>query len=213
MPPGSVARRFGYACLVALGVALTGYGSIFVQGTPMIPYGLIPDLRGAILLGSGLGFGLYAAYGPSSHRTWALWSVVAFVIGFHLEEATVHWIGPYPGSITGIRVGILGTLGSLLALAGVALLHVDVESGRLAHDLDRRGAGRAQGSSVASRLRSEGARRVLALAAGVAALGALALVAEKALGNTGTGGVYILVIGAALLFGLAFALVRVGRRS
>jgi len=212
LPPGSLARRALYAFLVGLGVTLTGYGSMFVKDTPAIPYKLIPDLRGALFLLSGTTLGLYAAYGRSSHRTWALWGVLAFVIGFHLEEATVHWIGPFPGSITGIRVGLLGTAGSLLAIAAVVLLHVEVESSRLAQDLDKRGAGRDSGLAVAEGLRGEGARRVVAVAAGAAGLGLLAIVSEKIIGNGATGGVYVLFLGSAILFGLAFALVRFGRR-
>jgi hypothetical protein len=226
LPPGSLGRRALYALLVAVGVTMTGYGSIFLRNTSMIPYKLIPDLRGALLFTGGLTLGLYAAYGPSKHRTWALWGVLAFVIGFHLEEAEVHWIGPYPGSITGTPVGVLGTAGSLAALVGVLLLHVEVESARLANDLDRRGAagatsdgadgrrplsGREAGLAVAAGLRQEGARRVLAVVAVAAGLGLVAVVAERIVGHSATGGVYVLLLGSAILFGLAFALVRIGR--
>jgi len=198
---------------VALGITLTGYGSfVFSTFSAPIPYGVIPDLRGAVLLVSGFFLGAYAAYGDASHRRWALWGVLAFVIGFHLEEALVHWIGPYPGSITGSSVGVLGTSGSLLALAGVALLHVEVESARLAGDLQSRGADREQSLGLVASLRGEGARRVWALSLGVAALGALALFASKAFGTDGKGGEYILALGAALLGVLAIMLVMVGRR-
>lgn len=213
LPPGTIARRLGYAFLVALGITLTGYGSfVFSTFSAPIPYGVIPDLRGAALLLSGLFLGAYAAYGDAGHRRWALWGVLAFVIGFHLEEALVHWIGPYPGSITGSSVGILGTAGSILALAGVALLHVEVESARLAGDLQTRGADREQSLSLVGSLRGEGSRRVWALSLGVAALGGLALVSSKAFGNDGKGGEYILVLGAGLLAALAVMLVLVGRK-
>lgn len=213
LPPGSVGRRAGYASLVALGITLTGYGSyIFNTLSQPIPYKLIPDLRGLALLVSGFSLGAYAAYGSARHRSWALVGVLAFVIGFHLEEALVHWFGPYPGSITGTPIGLLGTGGSLLALAGVVLLHVEVESARLSRDLETRGAERAATHAVAAGLRGEGARRVMALALGVAALGLLALVAQKLFGTSGKGGEYILLVGSLILVGLAVLVVRLGRR-
>ena len=137
IPPGSFSRRAMYSALLAAGVTMTAFGSIFLQKTGPIPLKFFPDIRPVALLGSGLLLGLYASGGGARRRAMALSGVFAYVVGFHLEEATVHWIGPLPGSITGSRVGILGTAGSLLAIAAVLLLHVEVESQRLM--LDARG--------------------------------------------------------------------------
>jgi hypothetical protein len=198
---------------VGLGVTFTAYGSfIFSKFSGPIPYKLIPDVRAPILFLAGFWLGGYASFGRSSHRTWALWGVIGFIIGFHLEEATVHWIGPYPGSITGTDVGPLGTGGSLLALAGVVLVHLEVESAKLARDLDKRGAGRQAALAVVAGLRGLGQQRVWGLAVGVAALGLLIFVAQRILGNTATGGVYILFLGSGLLFALALIIVRIGRK-
>lgn len=211
MPPGSLGLRVLYSALLGIGLALTGYGSIFLQNTPMIPWGLVPDLRGAALFMTGFLSGLAASGGGVGRRRYALWSAIGIVVLFHLEEATVHWIGPYPGSITGTRVGILGTAGSLLALASVLLLHVEVEGGRLRRDLLRRGASEAGAESVRMALVGVGARRVMGLAAGVAGLAVLVRAGEAIFGDRARGGVWVLFIGAALLLGLALVLLRIAK--
>jgi hypothetical protein len=208
IPPESYARRALYGALLAVGVAMTGFGSIFMRRTGPIPYGVLPDLRPVLFLGSGLGLALYASGGGAARRAVALWGVVGYVVAFHLEEATVHWIGPFPGSITGTPVGLLGTGGSILALLGVLLMHVEVESLRLAKDLEERGAARAEARATAARLREAGVRRCLAVAATAAGFGALALAVAPVFGNNAAGGAWVLVPGAALLFVLAVALAR-----
>lgn len=208
LPPGTLTRRALLAFALAIGVTMTAMGSMFWSLTGPIPLKLIPDLRPLVTMGSGLFLGVYAAAGGAHRRKVALWGVVGYVIGFHLEEATVHWIGPFPGSITGTRVGILGTLGSLVALAAVLLMHVEVEHARTERDLVKRGADAAGAREATSALRSMGTTRVLGLAAGVAGIGALVRAGEAVIGNDASGGVYILFLGAAMLLALALVLVR-----
>lgn len=208
LPPGTLARRGGLAFLLAMGVTMTAMGSMFWGLLGPIPLKLIPDVRPLVTLASGLFLGLYAAGGGAHRRKFALWGVVGYVIGFHLEEATVHWIAPFPGSITGTRVGIVGTLGSLLALASVLLMHVEVEHARLARDIRERGADPRDAQAAAGALRGLGTTRILGVAAGVAAIGVLVRIGEAIFGNDATGGVYVLFLGAALLLGLSLALLR-----
>ena len=208
IPPASLGLRLLYALLLAVGVTMTMMGSMFYRLMGPIPYALIPDVRVAATLLTGLLAGAYAAGGGAHRRGLALWSVVGFVVAFHLEEATVHWIGPIPGSITGTPVGILGTLGSLLALVAVLLLHVEVEAHRLARDLMARGASEAEARGLASRLAAAGAGRVLSVAAGVAGLGALVLAVSPVFGTEAPGGAFALVPGGLLLLGVAVALAR-----
>lgn len=209
LPEGALARRGGLAALLALGVLFTAMGSLFWSqlGGP-IPFRFIPDVRPVILLGSGLFLGIYAAGGGAHRRKLALWGVVGYILAFHLEEATVHWIAPYPGSITGTRVGFLGMLGSLMALAAVLLLHLEVEHARLGRELAARGADEASARGTASTLARVGASRIMGLVAGVAALAVLVRAGEAVIGNDASGGVYVLFVGAALLLVLAFVLVR-----
>lgn len=214
IPGDGLARRALYAAVIAAGVTMTGFGSIFMQRTGAIPYGLLPDVRPVLFLGSGFLFGLYASGGGAHRRAMALWGVIGYVIAFHLEEATVHWIGPFPGSITGTRVGILGTSGSLLALLGVLLQHVEVESLRLTEDVEKRGATREDARAMGSALRAAGTRRLLALAAGVAGLGALVMALSPVFGESTRGGPGVLLIGGGLLLVVALMLSRwVPRRS
>lgn len=213
IPPGSLARRFAYAALLGVGLTMTMYGSFFVGSTGPIPFRFIPDVRPVISMATGLLAGLYAAGGGASRRGMALWTTVVFVMAFHLEEATVHWIGPFPGSLTGTRIGILGTAGSLLALGAVLLLHVEVERGRLAADLAKRGADAASATQASARLASVGARRVVGVMLGVAGIGLLVVAGERLFGDNATGGAYILVVGGAMLLALALLLGRAGKRS
>ena len=213
LPPGSLARRLLWSVLLAAGVTMTAFGSMFLGLMGPIPLKWIPDVRPVVLLGTGLLLGLWASFGGAAHRRLALWGVLGFVVGFHLEEATVHWIGPFPGSITGTRVGLLGTAGSLLALAAVALLHVEVESARLARDLARRGADADGARATADALRRGGSMKVLALLAGVGAMGLLVRAAEAVVGDGGAGGVAALAMGGALLLALAVALLKLAPRG
>ena len=209
LPPGSLARRAGLAVLLAIGVTMTGAGNLyFWQAMGPIPFRFIPDVRPVVTMLSGLLLGIYAAGGGAHRRKLALWGVIGYVIGFHLEEATIHWIGPFPGSITGTRVGIVGTLGSLVALASVLLLHVEVEHARLARQLAPRGADEAQAWHAGEALRRVGSSRVIAIAAGAAAIGALVRVGEAVFGNNASGGTWVLFLGAALLIALAVVLAR-----
>lgn len=208
LPAGTLGRRAGLAFALALGVTLTAMGSMFWSLVGPIPFRFLPDVRPVLTFGSGLLLGLYAAGGGAHRRKLALWGVVGYVVAFHLEEASVHWIAPFPGSITGTRVGIVGTLGSLLALASVLLLHIEVEHQRLARDLVARGAEEAGARKAATSLRAAGAARVLALAGAAAGVGALVRVGEVVLGNDAPGGVYALLLGAALLLACALLLVR-----
>lgn len=214
LPPGTIAKRAGLALMLAIGVLLTAMGSIFWALIGPLPFRFLPDLRPILLLGSGLFLGLYAAGGGAMRRKLALWGVVGYVLGFHLEEATVHWIGPFPGSITGTRVGILGTLGSLLALAAVLLLHVEVEHARLERDLASRGAEAGGARNAAGVLARVGATRILGVAAGVAGIAVLVRIGEAIIGNDASGGTYILFVGAAVLLTLGVVLARfVPRRA
>lgn len=208
-PGASVQRRIGLAALVGLGILLTGMGSFVVRNfTGPIPFKGIPDIRPVFFFLSGFLFTLTASWGPAARRRLALWSVTAFILGFHLEEATVHWIGPYPGSITGSRVGLVGTAGSLLALVGVLLLHIEVESEHLRRDAVKRGASDDGAASLADGLRRAGSRRVWGIAGGVAGIGVLVAAMEPILGNGGAGGGWVLLAGAGLLLGLAAYLLR-----
>lgn len=211
--PAAMTRRLGLSALLGVGLTMTMFGSFFVGSTGPIPFKLIPDVRPVISMTAGLGAGLWASGGGASRRTIALWTVVAFVLGFHLEEATVHWIGPFPGSITGTRVGILGTAGSLLAIMAVLLIHVDVERGHLARDLAKRGATPDAAADTARRLAAVGVQRVVGLAVGVAGIGLLVVAGEKIMGDQAGGGAYILIVGGAMLLALAPLLGRAGRRA
>lgn len=209
----SWARRIAFSALVGVGYVMTVMGSIFFEKLPAIPYGFIPDIRFPALFLSGFFCGLGAAGGPASRRGMAIASTVVLILAFHLEEATVHWIGPFPGSITGSRVGVLGTAGSLLALLGLVLLHVEVESQKLAKDLTQRGASETGAWGLAEGLRGLGTRRAGAIAAGVAALGLLVAAGERIFGNDAKGGAYVLVLGAALLVVLGVVLARLVPRG
>lgn len=208
IPSGSMGRRVLYAFLVGVGVTMTLMGSIFYRNTGPIPYSFIPDVRVAATFLTGFLAGLYAAGGGASRRGTALWTVVGFVVAFHLEEATVHWIGPLPGSITGTPVGIVGTLGSLLALVAVLLLHVECEAHRLARDVEKRGVPEAEARALTTRLASMGVGRVLSVSAGVAGLGALVLAVSPIFGTDAPGGAFALIPGGLLLLGVAVALSR-----
>lgn len=208
LPPGSLARRVGFAALVGLGTAMTAFGSMFVQMMGPVPFKVLPDARPLVFFLGGFLPGLFASGGGPHRRTLALWSVVAFVVGFHLEEATVHWIGPYPGSITGTRVGLLGTAGSILAVVGLLLIHLEVESVKLRRDLEARGARPETSERTTSALVRAGTRRILAIATGVAGMGLLIRGGELVMGDSGAGGTYVLFVGGALLLVLALVLLR-----
>jgi hypothetical protein len=192
---------------------MTAFGSIFLERTGPIPLKFFPDIRPVALFGSGLLMGLYASGGGARRRAMALSGVFAYIVGFHLEEATVHWIGPIPGSITGSRVGLLGTGGSLLAIGAVLLLHVEVESQRLMLDLRARGASQEGALALSSGLAGEGTRQVLAVAAGVAGLAALVLALSPLFGESASGGAWVLLVGGVLLLALAVVLGRFVKRG
>lgn len=213
LPAESLARRLLLVALLAAGITMTAFGSMFLQMTGPLPFKIFPDVRPVLLLGAGLSAGLWAAGGGARRRKAALWTVFGFVVAFHLEEATVHWIGPFPGSITGTRVGLLGTAGSLLALAAVVLLHVEVESVRLKEDLVRRGAGAADAERATSRLARAGLRRVLGVAAGVCGIALLVIAGERLFGDDAAGGEHILLVGGALLLVLGGVLLRLMARK
>lgn len=206
--PDALARRSLYALMLAAGVFMMAFGSYLFSMIPPIPLKYIPDLRLAFLLGSSVAMGIAMAWGGASRRAFALYGVVGYVLAFHLEEATIHWIGPVPGSITGTRVGLLGTAGSILALAAVLLMHVDVESARLRRDAIARGAPDEAAGALAARLASAGRRRIAGVSAAVAAFGLFLFVAEKGFGDTAKGGGYILLVGGALLLALALYLLK-----
>ena len=208
IPSDSLARRVLYAFLIGVGATMTMMGSIFYKNFGPIPYSFIPDVRIAATFLTSFLAGLYAAGGGASRRGTALWTVVGFIVAFHFEEATIHWIGPFPGSITGTPVGIVGTLGSLLALAAVLLLHVECEAHRLARDLEKRGLPQAEARGLTTRLASMGLGRILAIAAGVAGLGALVLAASPIFGTEAPGGAFALIPGGLLLLAVAVALSR-----
>ena len=102
---------------------------------------------------------------------------------------------------------------ALLAIGAVLLLHVEVESQRLMLDARARGASREGALALASGLASEGARQVLALAAGVAGLAALVLAASPVFGERASGGAWVLLVGGVLLLALALVLKRFARRG
>lgn len=208
LPPGALGRRLALAVALAAGITMTAMGSMFWGMMGPIPFRFIPDVRFAVTIGSGLFLGLYAAGGGAHRRKLALWGVIGYVLGFHLEEATVHWIAPYPGSITNTRVGILGTAGSLLALASVLWMQVEVEHVKLARDLAKRGADERDATAAAGALQRLGVSRIVGVAAAVAGIALLVRIGEAIFGNQASGGVYILFIGTALLLTLAFVLLR-----
>lgn len=210
-PAGSKGRRILYALLFGLGLTLTGMGSIFFRNTGPIPLRFIPDLRIFLPFMTGFLMGLLAAGGGVSRRKPALWTAVGVIIAFHLEEATVIWIGPYPGSITGTRVGLLGTGGSLLALVSVLLLHVEAESTRLSRDLARRGADPDVVEEMRLALVGQGTRRVLGLGAAIAGFALVVRAGEAIFGNDAPGGDYVLLVGALLLLVLAAFLLRIAK--
>lgn len=213
IPPGSLARRIGIALLLGIGFTMTAFGSIFLQNTGPIPFRIIPDIRPVLTMTTGILAGLWAAGGGAGRRKFALWTAITYVLAFHLEEATVHWIGPFPGSITGTRAGWLGTAGSLLALASVLLMHVEVEHARLGRDLERRGAGSADARGAAGALARAGSGRIFGILAGVAGIGVLVRGVEAATGEDASGGVYVLFLGGGLLLVLALILVRMVPRN
>lgn len=211
IPDGSLGRRVLLAFTFALGLTLTAMGSMFWGFTAPIPWKIIPDLRIFVLMTSGMTMGLVAAGGGVSRRRPALWLALGMIIGFHLEEASVHWIGPFPGSITGTRVGILGTAGSLLALLSLLLLHVEVESARLRSDLTRRGAAPDAAERLRAGVQALGRRRLVGIAVGIAAFAVLVRAGEALFGNTARGGAWVLLAGAALLGALAWFLLRLAK--
>ncbi|HEX2021715.1 MAG TPA: hypothetical protein VHH36_03330 [Candidatus Thermoplasmatota archaeon] len=187
---------------------MTAFGSYVFNQIPPIPLKFIPDLRIALLLASSLILGVAMSWGPGARRGFALYGVLGYVLAFHLEEATIHWIGPMPGSLTGTRIGLIGTAGSLLAVLAVLLMHVDVESARLRKDLLARGAPDDSVDDMVARVAADGRRRILGLAAGVAGLGAFLAIVQKPLGDSATGGGYILILGGALLLALGVWLLK-----
>lgn len=212
-PAGSVGRRVLFSLLLGVGLTMTFGGSIFFPPDP-IPLKLIPDLRIVGPLALGLGMGLLASVGGVSQRKPALWTAVGVIVLFHLEEATVSWIGLPAGGITESRVGALGTAGSLLALLAVLLLHVEVEATRLARDLAGRGADAVATEHARAALVGHGTRRLLGLAAGVAALGVAVRAGELVLGEQAPpGGAFALFLGAGLLAALALFLLRIAKRK
>jgi len=189
---------------------MMGLASFFAQFIPPIPYGFLPDARPVALFVAGAGPVLMAAWGSTTRRKMALLSLVGWTLLFHFPEATIHWIGPYPGSITGARVGIVSMLGTLLAFAALLLMHVEVEAHRLALDLDKRGA-TTPGHTATGPMLADARRRIVGLGLGVAALVLLVRGGEIVIGNDAAGGGYILLVGGALLLGLAYVLRRATR--
>lgn len=207
--PASMTRRLMYALLIGVGLTMTAFGSlVFTSFTGPIPYKIVPDIRPLLTIGSGLFLGAQTAWGGAKRRRLGLYGVILFVVGFHLEEATVHWIGPFPGSITGTRVGLLGTSGSLVALLGVLLMHVEVESERLRQDAIKRGASEQGASDLSNGLRRQGQGRLVSLTLGVAGLGLFVALAQNLFGNEATGGAWVLLLGGGLLLLLAHLFTR-----
>lgn len=208
VPEGSLGRRAFYAFLLVAGIVTSALGSYLFSLVPPISYKLIPDLRIAALVLTGAFFGFQAAFGGHRARALALWGTVGYVILFHLEEATIHWIGPVPGSITGTRVGLVGTAGSLLSLVAILLLHVEDEAARLRRDLRRRGADPVDIESTVAALARDGRRTCVGIGAATGAFGIFIFVAEKVVGDSATGGSWVLLLGGALLLVLALYLMR-----
>lgn len=210
VPPGSVARRFGYVGLLTVGIFMTAFGSYVFNQIPPIPLKFIPDLRIAFLLVSSLLIGLQAMGGSARRRAWALWGVIGYVLAFHLEEATVHWIGfgAITGSITGTRVGLIGTAGSILAILAVVLMHVEVERCHLRRDVLARGVAPASADALTEGLSGEGRRQAFGIAAGVAAMAVFLFIAEKPFGESGTGGSWVLLAGGGMMLAGALYLLR-----
>lgn len=207
--PASMQRRLLFTGLLAVGLLMMGYGSmVFREMIGPIPFRIFPDVRPVFLVSTALFLGLQAAGGGARRRAGALWGVFAFVLLFHLEEATVFWIGPFPGSITGTRVGLLGTAGSIVSLTSVLLMHVEVESARLARDAKRRGAPEDGAEALGHGLRRMGARRALAVAVTVAALSIFIRGIEVVVGNDAPGGGWVLLVGGGILLSLAILIAR-----
>lgn len=208
LPAGSIARRFGYVALLTVGILVSAYSSYLFNLIPPISLKWWPDARPLFLILTSFLLGLQAMGGSAKRRAWALYGVIGYVMLFHLEEATVHWIAPVPGSITGTRVGPIGTAGSLAALLAIVLMHIEVERCRLRKDVTDRGASPDAADALANGLSAEGRRQAVGIAAGCAGLGLLVFVAEKIIGDGGTGGSYTLLVGGALLLVLALFLLR-----
>lgn len=208
IPPGSLARRFGYAGLLIVGLLMSAYASYLFTLIPPISIKFFPDARLLALLVSGAFISLQAMGGSARRRALALYGAIGWVIVFHLEEATIHWIGPVPGSITGTRVGPIGTAGSLLMLASVVLMHIEVERVRLRNDVTDRGATQRGADEMSEALAGEGRRQVWGMTFAVAAVGLLVFAAEKVIGDSASGGGYTLIVGGGGLLLMALYLMR-----
>lgn len=208
IPPGSMARRFGYMGLLTVGILMTAYASYLFQLIPPIGLKWFPDARLLFLLLSCLFIGVQAMGGSHKRRAMALYGVIGYVIAFHLEEATIHWIGPVPGSITGTRVGLVGTAGSLLALLSIVLMHIEVERCKLRVDVLQRGASPDKADALSNGLAAEGRRQALGFAAAVAGFGLFIFIAEKIVGDGATGGSWTLIVAGAGLLMAAIYLLR-----
>lgn len=207
--PASISRRVLYAFLIGVGITMTAFGSLlFTQMIGPIPLKWWPDIRPVLTMGYGLLLGLQGGWGSAKRRRVMLYGVLLIVVLFHLEEATVHWIGPFPGSITGTRVGLLGTAGSLIAILGVLLMHVEVESERLRQDAVERGSQRQGAAALVEGLRRQGNARMTSMTLGIAGIGLLVFVGEKLFGNEATGGSWVLLVGGGILLLLAYLFTR-----
>lgn len=214
LPADSLPRRLGYAAMLTVGILATAYTSYLFNLVPIIPMKVFPDARLFFLLVSSAFLSFQAMGGSARRRAIALWGVLGYVIAFHLEEATVHWIGAgsgtniLSGSITGTRVGIPGMLGSILAVTAIILMHIESERCRLREDAIRRGAKEAGADALADGLAREGRRQTLGIAAAVSGFTIFLFIAEKPFGNSAAGGSWVLLVGGGVLIALALFLLR-----
>lgn len=212
IPADALRRRFALVALAGFGSVVTMMRSLVYEVSPAIPWKIFPDARPVALFAFIGLLGLWACAGGRSRRVVLLYAVLAVVIGFHLEEASVHWFAEFTGSITGTRVDLIGTAGSLGAVAAVLLLQADCESQRVAEELVARGAAKEEAHAARRGLVRGAAKRVGAIAAAGAGLALLVLVMERLASDTYIGGTYFaLGAGVALLAAGAFFALKAAR--
>ncbi|MHB8605244.1 MAG: hypothetical protein ACYDCK_08295 [Thermoplasmatota archaeon] len=213
----TLTRRASWCAVIALGLTVVVMRSIITQSVGAIPYKFLPDVRAPVAFLVAFAFAASAAFGDAARRKPLLAFVALTIVAFTLEVSTVHWFTDIPGSITGSRIDPLAAGGALVALAGVALLHAEVESFALARDLRQRGAPElAAASADAGDFRAALARsavqRVAAPFGVAAALAGVAALADLAIRDHEIGPAPVaLAVGAALVLvaaGFAWRAVR-----
>ncbi len=196
-------RRIGLVAIAGVGLTVTMLFSLFAMQAGPIPLKWFPDARPLLMFGTTMLVGVYASFGSSSRRSHFLYYVVAIVVLFHLDEATIHWLFGWDGPIGNTRIDIIRTPASIVAVATALLLQADHHAITTARDLAARGIDPAEAGQAATALYAGAQRRVVSLAAGGSAVALALRVIELLLGSASFGAWGGVLIGAILLAGVA----------